>query len=384
MGFDLYLDPQRPGPFVGLPTKSAVFLNPWSVIPQDWSPWRQIIGYDRELPTFAFTDRKPTGATDRVEVAYDIPFQSGLSYAQGGAATPVCIGFLKIDIARTLYWSQLIGDRLNPYNVEMLKWQYEWKSQSTYATALYGILDASTNGILPGTAYVWRPGVGLVGFLWCSAAAANNKVYGVWEPSTQSTSWRYVKSNGYGFFYAYSGNSCVHTSMLANVTIQSGDVLCVEYWAGCNGTGYDQSGAPNHLKGIMSIGGGTDYTADYGDTGVAKSESTATYNTTIPFPNETTGTLPISIPTAAGGSLSSLIDVSPRAGKGLTLTFDSAVGVVGPTIGAPVDGIGVPSVTATDSTHIDVDIDVPPTHPIGEATEDTPPAPPTGGGAFLL
>lgn len=79
-----------------------------------------------------------------------------------------------------------------------------------------------------------------------------------------------------------------------------------------------------------------------------------------------------------------LTSVTPRAGKGLGLAFDNPVGMAGPTIGSPVDGIGVPTVTQSDDTHIDIDIDVPPVHPLGEAAESTPPSPPKGGGAFQL
>ena len=74
-----------------------------------------------------------------------------------------------------------------------------------------------------------------------------------------------------------------------------------------------------------------------------------------------------------------LIQVNPRAGKGLGLVFDAEVGMTGPTLGAPVDGIGLPpgGVTQSDTTHIDVDIDIPPTHPLGQAEElPGPPAAP--------
>jgi hypothetical protein len=79
-----------------------------------------------------------------------------------------------------------------------------------------------------------------------------------------------------------------------------------------------------------------------------------------------------------------LTRVTPRVGKGLDLTFTGAVSVSGPTIDGPVDGIGVPAVTIPQASHIDIDIDVPPTHPLGEAEVPAAPSPPKGGGAFQL
>jgi hypothetical protein len=91
----------------------------------------------------------------------------------------------------------------------------------------------------------------------------------------------------------------------------------------------------------------------------------------------------------------SILAVYPTTGPGIRLTFDNPVGIIGPTIGGPVDGLGVTGVLQIDTTHIQLECAIRPDHPdgdaetatlappIGEADNLGPPIP-TGIGAIII
>lgn len=81
--------------------------------------------------------------------------------------------------------------------------------------------------------------------------------------------------------------------------------------------------------------------------------------------------------------VANLTDVSPATGPKITLTFDSQVTASGTTTGAATAGVGVTSVTAVDTTHIDLNIDYPPVHPLGQAQQEHEIQPPAAA-AYLL
>jgi hypothetical protein len=233
-------------------------------------------------------------------------------------------------------------------------------------------------------AYIWRPSTNaLVGGLWQSTADPQGNATGLAESAVVGSNWKWERDSGvYGIGYGSSNGWGMHvqTYNWTSVAIQSGDVMVVEYWAQVMGGGFF-SIVPNTVNVDMFIGGATVQTGNG-----AGSEVTPIHATTIPFPSETSATLPTSVPSlVAGPAIPSLTQVNPRAGKGLGLVFDNPVGITGPTLGSPVDGIGLPpgGVTQSDTTHIDIDIDIPPTHPLGTA-EDITVEPPTGGGATVL
>ena len=66
-----------------------------------------------------------------------------------------------------------------------------------------------------------------------------------------------------------------------------------------------------------------------------------------------------------------LTDVSPGAGPHISLTFDNAVGITGPTIGAAADGLGVTGATQISATQIDLACAIRPDHPDGDADNAT-------------
>lgn len=95
---------------------------------------------------------------------------------------------------------------------------------------------------------------------------------------------------------------------------------------------------------------------------------------------------------AAGANLTS---VDPGTGPHISLTFDTDVGLTGPTIGPASSGLGVTGVTAISATQIDLACALRPDAPVGEAdaTVLTPPVGeadtlgppvPTGVGATVL
>jgi hypothetical protein len=72
-----------------------------------------------------------------------------------------------------------------------------------------------------------------------------------------------------------------------------------------------------------------------------------------------------------------LTAVDPGVGPHLSLTFDNPVGITGPTIGGPSDGLGVTGVTQISTTQIDLACAIRPDHPTGQADTHTL-APPIG------
>jgi DNA-binding beta-propeller fold protein YncE len=80
---------------------------------------------------------------------------------------------------------------------------------------------------------------------------------------------------------------------------------------------------------------------------------------------------------AGGVPPANLTAVDPGAGPHISLTFDNPVGITGPTIGGPSDGLGVTGVTQISTTQIDLACAIRPDHPTGQADTHTL-APPIG------
>jgi hypothetical protein len=380
-----------------------VWSNPNGVFSADTTSRYKNIGfYGRLLPTYAFTSRKPTGPTDRVEIPFNFSFTHRVTLVNSGTAwcaAPVCMGFLQVDIARTLAYADLINslDSLD----DGPRWQYEFKDQSSIGSTSGGAGWARA-GVFPACCYVLRPSTGsVVGWFW--SAFNIDGYYGFIYNfgGVPTTDYVAVKSafSTVEFTWGFSSAaSCVEPTYLQDVVIASGDVVVVEYWAVGIFNPHSASYAitsPAHLTGIMSIGGGTDYRTPPNMEMGSILEASATYNTTMPLgENETSITLPISVPFGAAGA-ANLITVTPMTGPVLRLGFDNPVGITGPTITGPVDGLGVTGVTAHSTTEIDLACAIRPDHPDGDADNATlippigeadplgPPVP-TGVGATVI
>jgi hypothetical protein len=182
------------------------------------------------------------------------------------------------------------------------------------------------------------------------------------------------------------------------VAALAGDVLVVEYHMIGHVLPF---GTPTsgHLTFSMAIGGGTDATPEGTRTVNGSNdywnEATPIHNTFIDLPTLSSITFPTGVPSPAYGPPPSLINVSPGTGPRLSLTFDGPVGIIGPTIAGPMDGLGVTGATQILPAQIDLACVIRPDHPdgdadnatlvppIGEADPIGPPIP-TGVGAVTI
>jgi hypothetical protein len=176
----------------------------------------------------------------------------------------------------------------------------------------------------------------------------------------------------------------------ADVTVQVGDLLCYEVWLLGRATiSYD----PINYSVELDCGrdGTTLYDQTYGD-----SSQTLRDKTTFFYVDDLQQTTVQQL-LDPGNTLASpnLTAVSPGTGPHISLTFDNPVGITGPTIGGPSDGLGVTGVSAISTTQIDLACAIRPDHPDGDANNATlvppigeadplgPPVP-TGVGATII
>jgi hypothetical protein len=407
MALRLYLSTaEQVGGFAGVPRQTQCFASPWGPPPYNggvpafdgWYHYNQIVGAGRNLPVFPFVTAQPTGSA--VAVDWDIPVtlvKNPAGNTLNTLATPTLLGVFGLAANLTVNATDFIPGTNNPVQGQ---WSYEWypNNDLSYEYARRNFENQYT--LIPGVAYVWRPSTAsLVGFLWCSLSQFGPG-YPVWgmAPSMQfSTQYQgltandpdpapgsYLWVNGGADFRrsAFNAGGQIITGYHQNVAALAGDVVVVEFWKINIHDVYSSNYLIGNMRGRQTIGGGTDPTMINGRNTQSAGynyafETTPTHNTFVDLPTLSPLTFPTEIPTPTYGPPApapNLIEINPRAGKGLGLVFDGPVGMTGPTIGGPVDGIGVPTATQTDTTHIDIDIDIPPVHPLGEATDVTPPA----------
>jgi hypothetical protein len=400
MALDLNVDPMVTGPFVGAPNKSRIGSFPYGTYSKDASDeFKAVVNAGNVLPQFAISTRIPV-TTEQAQVAYQYgPISHNVTQINNGivnAAMPIAMGVGVFGSGGSVSGLQMIQDwSTSPGG--SLRWGMGFRNLSFNVNSLGDTKLSYTGGVWPGFMYVWRPStMTAVGYI----ASAYSFLGNSWAPRFvgQSQLWAqtWAGDNSWICWGGYGTRSFEVNHIGDTVTWLAGDMLIVEYWAGAIFFPYSATASPGscYLKGIGQFGGGTNNVgaSDLTDIDLA---GNAEFNTQIPLGSSYAGTVEVPVQGENPVVAPNLTDVSPGAGPHISLTFDNPVGIVGPTIGAASDGLGVTGVTAISTTQIDLACAIRPDHPdgdaetatlappIGEADNLGPPIP-TGIGAIII
>jgi len=284
----LNVDPLIRGPFRGASVVSQITTNPDGFYTKDASDeWRGPVSIGRTMPQYAIGYRIPTaGQYARESYAFNTIPHNVVSVNQGkvNAFMPVFMAVGKFYGSGTINAAQVIGQaQYSPTEVQ--KWGIAYQDQSyninTNGQTKYPLDFA---GVRPECCYIWRSGVGMVGFIFsCRTIAALTD-----GPSRQNPldSWHEEWGcHGYWVSTSSFGVKSVEPTHLRNRNYQDGDLLIVEYFG--MSTLSAQSASANvgvcNLAGIVQIGGGTNHETTGATWDLGGDVGTPTQNTEIPI-----------------------------------------------------------------------------------------------------
>jgi hypothetical protein len=384
----LNVDPLIEGPFADVPNTTQIQSFPFGRVEVNTDNDRRgLFQAGNVMRQFAIGLRVPTTGQ-----ALQIPFgpwacPNHVTQINAGSLivyAPIFMAVGKYTTAGTLGAYDLIGDWGNsPYGSH--KWGLSYLDQS-YNVNTGGQTKESgqSSGVIPGLCYIWRPGVGIIGFNFSAFSyPANSSGPARW--SVQNYWQEHWGMDSYWVCYGAYGPRQMEVNHLAAVDYLPGDYLVVEYFFGgiFSAGSASYSVGTGYIKGIVQIGGGTNFGPPNSMAQGQQVASNPSYNTQISLVWSTSTEPGFVTPSPAyPATTPSLITVDPRAGRIIRLGFDNPVGVIGPTIGPAVEGVDVTSVAAIDDTTIDLHLltaSQPPAAPIGAATNELGPEAPSGG-----
>lgn len=382
MALNLNVDPLVNGPFVGAPNRSRIGSFPYGTYGYSGSDaFQGVVNAGNVLPQFGISTRIPT-AGEQAQVAYYYgPVSHIVDQLDSGtvrAAMPIAMGVGVFGSSGSLSGVQMIQPASDSPG-GAARWGMSYRHLSSNVNTLGQSKLALYGGVWPGFIYIWRPStMTAVGYI----ASAYSAVGNLWNPWTTGNSqlWGQVWAGDSTWICSYGGGprSYEINHIQDVVDYLAGDMLIVEYWAGsffgC-GSATASVGVCT-MRGVAQFGGGTNNIggADVTEIDLA---GAATFNTQIPLLSSYTGTVEVPVQGENPVATPNLITVTPMTGPVLRLEFSNPVGITGPTITGPADGLGVTGVTAHSTTEIDLACAIRPDHPEGDANNATL-APPIG------